>query len=245
MLTSLTRRSVQIFKAIGYHLLSPSCIICHLPSQRKLDFCRDCEQNLPHVNNACPQCALPLNETHHALRCANCLQRSPSFDRTIALYHYQAPVDQLINQLKFHYRLANAVVFGKLLAANIHRHYQAQTLPELIIPIPLHKKRLRQRGFNQAVEIAKIVGSSLNIKLDRFCSVRTRDTRPQSLLTATERRHNLKAAFSVKKNNLAKHVAVLDDVMTTAATVNEFCQSLRQAGVEQIDVWCVARTKIR
>jgi ComF family protein len=184
---------------------------------------------------------LPLTDSESTSRCGQCLQHPPSFDRTVALYAYHDPINTLINQLKFHHRLSNAVIFGKLLAEKISQAYANDTFPEMIIPIPLHKKRLRQRGFNQAVEIGKITAKQLHIQLARFNSQRVRNTEPQSLLPQKKRQQNIKAAFSVTNIN-AKHVAVLDDVVTTTATVNEFCRTLRKAGVEKIDVWCIART---
>lgn len=243
MFTHFKLRSLQILRAIGYRLLSPTCAICRLPSQQARDLCLACEADLPLNHHACAQCALPITATSHNLCCGNCLQKPPAFHCTLAPYLYQKGVTRLIYDLKFNQQLANANIMGQLLAEKVREYYANRKMPQVIIPIPLHKKRLRHRGFNQAAEIGKPISRHLNIALDLFNCQRIIDTAPQSSLAATQRRKNLRGAFAIKPLH-ARHVAVLDDVITTGSTLREFCATLRKAGAEQIDVWCVARTNL-
>lgn len=244
MSLTFLKRSLQTFTTLGYKILSPCCIICHENAKRNLDLCHNCEQQFNVIKTACYQCGLPLANTHHHAICGQCLQRPPKFQHCISLASYQSPIDQLINQLKYQQQLVNAHVLGRLLATKLTTHYAKRTLPELIIPVPLHRKRLRQRGYNQAVEIAKPISRQLKIKLDKFNCTRNINTPAQSQLTAKQRRRNLHDAFLCKRLR-AKHIAIVDDVITTTSTVNELSRTLRQAGAERIDVWCVARTVLR
>lgn len=243
MFTLFKLHSLQIFRAVGYRLLSSTCIICRLPAKQARDLCCRCEADLPLNNSACYQCALPITGAASQMRCGHCLQKPPAFERTIAPYHYQDAITRLIYDLKFNQQLANANVLGQICATKIKQHYQKQILPEIIIPIPLHRRRLRQRGFNQALEISKPVSRLLNIPIDKFSCQRIIDTVPQTRLTAKLRRKNLRGAFKISKLKV-KHVAVIDDVMTTGTTMREFCATLTHAGIERIDVWCVARTNL-
>lgn len=138
-----------------------------------------------------------------------------------------------------------AKILGKILADHLQQHYQQKEIkPQMIIPIPLHKKRLRKRGFNQALEIAKIVAKQLEIPIDRFSCIRIRNTNPQTTLPPGDRRKNIRRAFTTKHRINYKYVAVIDDVITTGSTMQEFCKMLSKNGVEQIDVWCCAKTHL-
>ena len=224
-----------------YLLLPGTCIICRLPSNRQLDLCKRCEQALPWLTKSCYRCALPLTTTTKHAICGHCLQQQPTFDRCVALFYYQPPIDQLLNQLKFHHCLRNAHILGTLLAEKIKHLYNHNELPQIIIPVPLHRKRLRQRGYNQALELARPIARHLYLPLEKWHCQRTRFTPAQTSLNAKQRYKNMRDAFNIKKLQ-AKHVAIIDDVMTTGATVNALSRCLRQAGAERIDVWLCART---
>lgn len=144
-------------------------------------------------------------------------------------------------QLKFNHALLNARILGELLAEKIHLWYQQQPLPEFIIPMPLHTKRLKERGFNQALEIARPISSSLGIPIDKTSCQRIKHTFAQATLHADQRQANIKKAFKVTSDLANKHIAVLDDVITTGNTITEFCRTLKKAGAGKIDVWCCAR----
>lgn len=141
--------------------------------------------------------------------------------------------------MKYHRQLTVADLFGSLLANKIQHNDAA--LPELIIPIPLHPQRLQQRGYNQAIEISRPLSKRLNIPLDIKCAKRQRNTTPQFDLPPEQRNKNLRNAFEIIHPIQAKHVAVVDDVMTTGSTVSSFSQALLDAGVTRVDIWACAR----
>jgi len=239
----IKRTILPILSSLGYRLLSPTCILCRLPTKRYLDICTLCEQDLPWLGKACYRCALPLKNTDDTSICGHCLQQRPHFDHSIALFHYAAPIDHLLNQIKFKQRLANAHILGTLLTTKIKQAYQGKNLPQMLIPVPLHKKRLGKRGYNQALELARPIAALLPIKIDKLNCQRICHTPPQMHLKAKQRRQNLHNAFIIKKPP-AKHIAIIDDVMTTGSTVSEFSKALRKAGAQKIDVWVCARTAL-
>jgi ComF family protein len=146
----------------------------------------------------------------------------------------------LITQLKF----SNKLIYAKILAELFINHlsYLNEPLPQCIIPVPLHRSRLRERGFNQALELAKPIAKRLAIPLDFKSCTRVIATKAQSQILASERKKNIKNAFVIKQNFQYQHVAIVDDVMTTGSTVAELSKTLRKHGVKQIDIWCMART---
>jgi len=147
----------------------------------------------------------------------------------------------MITQLKFSHQLAFANILGTLMA----RHLSLDKKPNCIIPIPLHKKRLLLRGFNQSLEIAKPIAKRLEIPIDYKSCQRIRHTQPQTEIDAKHRHSNLKNAFQINKKAIPRRVAIIDDVFTTGHTVNELSNTLRKAGVEHIQVWCIAKTLLK
>lgn len=141
--------------------------------------------------------------------------------------------------LKFKQKLLYAKLLGEMMGQKLA--VEQRTMPELLIPVPLHVSRLRERGCNQALELAKPIAKMLNMKLDRNSVERVNNTAAQSTLPFQERKRNLKNAFVVKKPLCAKHVAIVDDVMTTGSTVEELSRVLRSCGVLEIEIWCCAR----
>ncbi|MEI6544888.1 MAG: ComF family protein [Methylococcales bacterium] len=144
----------------------------------------------------------------------------------------------LITSLKYRAQTRNARLLGLLLANHLKENAQR---PDLIIPVPLHKVRYRERGFNQTIEIASIISQTLNIPLDLSGCIRTENTPHQVALNAQQRQTNIKNAFTIIKPISAQHIAIVDDVMTTGATVNELANSLKRAGVNRIDIWTCAK----
>lgn len=256
----MIKKSVQIFRGFGYRVLPGTCILCHAASKRHLDLCLECEQDLPTLGTHCQQCALPLETAGNNFLCGQCLQQPPVFDRLVALFPYQFPVVRLINDLKFHDRLVNAKVLGNLLAERLRNHYlpspyppplcpwvqtvDLESKPSMIIPVPLHRSRLKERGYNQALELARPISQQLNIPINYKLCQRLRDTQHQTAMSAEERHKNLRGAFFAL-TPVPKHVAIVDDVVTTTATVNALASCLRTAGAETIDVWCVVRTILK
>ncbi len=246
---------MELFKRLtASHLLAwlyPSrCLLCQQPGLDNKDICSDCYQRLPWNQQYCQWCAVPLahasaNDTPGI--CGKCQQKRPFFDQVYSVFRYEADIPGMIHQLKFNQRLSYARLLGGMLAEKVSALAADQnsevitTKPDCLLPVPLHQKRLRKRGFNQSVELAKSLAVQQAIRLDTQTLVRCRETQAQSGLDARQRQKNIKAAFAVTKPVTVKHVAIVDDVVTTASTVNEVARILKQHGVQRVDVYCLAR----
>ena len=221
------------------YLLPPTCILCGNTGFNSLDLCEHCFKRLSRNQHCCYRCAerftTPITTPQ---LCGKCLSSPPAFDETIAPFVYQGEMRHLITSLKYRAQTRNARLLGSLLANHLKENAQR---PELIIPVPLHKVRYRERGFNQTIEIATIISQTLNIPLDLSGCIRTENTPHQVALNAQQRQTNIKNAFTIIKPISAQHIAIIDDVMTTGATVNELANSLKSAGVSRIDIWTCAK----
>lgn len=222
-------------------LLPTLCCLCGIDSEQSL--CPVCATLLPwRSQQGCYQCGGFLEDGLESVRCTRCLGSPPPFDRVISLFDYQPPIPKMLSQLKHAKQLIYGRVLGELLSHHLKESsYRLSELPEVILPVPLHAKRLRKRGFNQAVELALPISSKLQIRIDERYCVRTKATRQQQFLKKAERYNNVQGAFQIVKSLPWKHVAVVDDVITTGQTVKAFCSVLRKGGVEQIDVWTIAQ----
>ncbi|MBI3561012.1 MAG: ComF family protein [Gammaproteobacteria bacterium] len=156
----------------------------------------------------------------------------------MAAHRYDAPLSALIGGYKFHRQLHHARLFADLIREVTQREHP---LPEILLPVPLHPQRQRYRGYNQALEITRMVGKQLAIPIDHLSLRRHRATAAQSDLDAAARPGNVRGAFSLKKNLDYQHLAIVDDVVTTGNTANEIAKLLKRAGARRVDVWCVAR----
>jgi ComF family protein len=197
---------------------------------------------LPWLLPGCFHCGKELAAASQPL-CGACLISPPLFSRGIFLWSYQPPISSLIIKLKFNHKLNLAKPLGGLLAkqvANVY-HTAQQTLPDCLIPVPLHRSRLRKRGYNQAVEIARPIKDYLQIPMDIKNVHRKIPTLPQTLLPAKERSRNVKKVFTTNQAFLNQHVAIVDDVVTTFSTVTALCEILIAQGARRVDVWCLAR----
>lgn len=223
-------------KYIQKILYPPTCLLCGAPGSAGLDLCAGCAAEIPAPAPACRLCARPLPQPG---TCGACLRHPPPQARTVAPLPYAGAVRELITGLKFRHRLAASRLLGTLLAQALEGDPER---PELLLPVPLHPARLRERGFNQALEIARPVGRLLGIDVARDACRRIRDTPHQMGLHERERRRNVRGAFSVADAVSGRHVAVLDDVITTGSTAAELVRALQRAGAERVDVWAVART---
>lgn len=217
-------------------LMPSHCLLCLAQDPSGLNLCQDCLDDLPWLSLACPRCSLPLH--YSGQLCGACQRHPPQFDSGVALFRYAQPVDRLILQLKFAADLHHARMFAALLATRLAK----VSPPDCIIPIPLHPSRQRERGFNQAIEIARPLSQHMGCHLDIETCIRTRPTPPQSLLSGSQRRSNLRGAFALTRPLQARHVALIDDVMTTGSTLNAVSNLLRHGGAKRIDVWVCART---
>ena len=229
----------QWLKKLQFCVFPPTCLLCGAPGEGERDLCAGCYADLPRNEQACQRCGMPLASTI-ALNCGECQLHLPPYDRTFAPLLYQPPVDYLIKGLKFGRRLAIARLLGEWLGTALQQRQVKP--PQGIIPVPLHPSRLRERGFNQSLELARPVARCLDVPLLLSNVRRIRHTQPQAQLDAAARRSNVQGAFSISRPVQARHVAILDDVITTGSTVAEIAGILKAAGVEEIEVWAVART---
>ena len=185
-------------------------------------------------------CILCKDKTNRNIAlCTDCENDLPKKEIN---FDYKPPISYWISLMKFHNKWYYAKMLGQLFAKRLKKSIPKEQYPELIIPVPLHRKRLQKRGFNQAIEIAKPISKLLNIPIDRHSVKRIKATKPQSELTEIQRQKNVKNAFEITKPISAKHIVLIDDVMTTGNTINELKKTLRTSGIKQIDVWTCAQT---
>ena len=224
-------------KHVQRELFPATCVLCGCDAAGELDLCAECQADLPRVLRACPRCGLPL-ATEAETECGACVTDPPAFTRTLAPFRYEDPVKHLIHALKFNRKLYVARVLGELMA----EYYARQDArPDIILPVPLHASRLRERGFNQALELARPVAARLRIPLNIHACTRTRGTAAQSDLPADQRAKNIKGAFELREPLKARRVAIIDDVMTTGATSDELARTLVAGGAEDVQIWVCAR----
>ena len=233
-------------------LLWPTrCLACGEPGGEAWDLCPACAAGLPWSGAACVRCALPLpglvaacggapEGAGHADApvCGACLAQPPPLDAAYAACLYRAPLDRLLPRFKFHEDLAA----GRLLAQLMAEAFAALPRPDALVPVPLHRARLRRRGYDQALELAKPLARALRIPLRADALVRVRATAPQSERDAAARRRNVRHAFAVRPGApLPARVVLVDDVMTTGATLHAAARALRRAGVARVEAWVCAR----
>lgn len=235
----------RFIKHLTSVLLPNLCVICGETSQDPSQLCLLCLQKMPILANNCPQCALNLPPSTSHIPCGVCLTNPPPFERTFALSSYDGIVAHLVSRLKFNHDLSLAQSLGQLLLKQIKQSwYLGKALPDLLLPMPLHRSRLRERGFNQAIEIAKPLIKELKLPLDRVGTQRVKATAAQSSLAAHDRRRNVAQAFAAYRNYNGLTIALLDDVVTTGHTITACSHALKQAGAKAIHVWCCARSMV-
>jgi ComF family protein len=220
-------------------LLPSRCLLCAAPAPHGRDLCPGCLADFPHNHACCARCAQPLPEP--AAHCGACLKREPSYACAWAPYQYAHPLNLLEARFKFRRDLSAGRVLADLLVAAARLRW-SHDLPDRLLCVPLHTTRLRERGYNQALELARPLSRALGIPLAHDLLQRVRATRAQTGLDAKARRRNLRGAFVCAADAaLPAHVVIVDDVMTTGSTVEECARVLRRAGVARVDVWALAR----
>jgi ComF family protein len=218
-------------------LVPQRCALCGAAAQRSA-LCEACRLALPVLPSRCPACAQP--STGDAA-CGECLRKPPRFAATVAAHAYAFPVDRLVQALKYEHRLELALPLGDALADAVLCAPAPFAGVEWVVPLPLSRARQRERGFNQAIEIGRIVARRTGLPLARMLS-RTVHAPPQASLPWRERRRNVHRAFACNHDLAGRHVAVVDDVMTTGATLDAAAAALIAAGASRVDAWVVART---
>jgi ComF family protein len=229
-------------KNIQSGIYPSTCLLCWAPGIVDQDICAGCIEDLPAILHACRRCALPLEGGSRVPLCGACQRRPPPYDSAFVAFPYSFPIDRLISRLKFKAKLTHARLLGQLMTDILKASVPESEWPETIIPVPLHSRRLYSRGFNQSLELARYVARDLKIPLQVEAVRRVRLTSPQTGLSEKERRKNVRRAFEMSSKLESRHVAIMDDVITTGSTAAELTRTLKRAGIKRVDVWALART---
>lgn len=221
-------------------LVPSTCLLCNGYVRQLKPLCHGCEQDLPWNGHACSCCAMPLPAGQV---CGSCLQAPPAFERAFCAFRYEEPVAGLLNRYKHSGKLACGHWLAHSLASAIADHYRNEqvSLPDCVLPVPLHWRRLRSRGFDQGLEIGRVLARQLALPLSAAIR-RRRATDSQQALNREQRQRNLAGAFVLQGRLPYRRVALVDDVLTTGSTASEITALLQNAGVQQVHVWAIART---
>lgn len=220
-----------------------TCLLCDEQTDTPVAICTHCEADLPWLQGSCVVCALPL--PGEGLLCGNCQRHPPAFDRVEAPWRYAFPIDTLVTRFKHQAKWPLGRLLGTLLSHHLqHAFDEGLSRPDLLLPVPLADARQRQRGFNQAELLGQRLSTGLDLPLRANWLLRTSDTPAQQQLDAGARRRNLRHAFNLAGSArvAGRHLALVDDVLTTGATAHRLAQLLKKAGALRVDVYCLART---
>ena len=221
-------------------LFPDTCYSCAEELQQESSsFCTDCLASLPYLDEACHRCGEPL--FHGDSACGKCISRQPTFDQCFCPFIYEDPIKKKIQELKFSDYPKNLAMIADLFLQELDAKKIA--IPEAVISVPMHPKKLRGRGFNQSYELAKAIAKRLDIPLLYDHIQKSKDTPKQTSQTFKQRRKNLFKSFRAVKKIEHQHVAIVDDVVTTGATAEEISKILKKNGVDYIQVWGIARTR--
>lgn len=231
-------------------LFKSQCVLCDSKVDGKISLCESCRTDLPTVEYACQICALAMMSDSKSSLCGQCISQQHtnqklSVDYALNLFHYATPVDYLISQMKFHQQLSVAAVLADLLKKHIESSKLEHGLPDALIPVPLYKKRLTKRGFNQSLEIIKPLAKSQKIPILLNTIARSKDTPVQTNLSKQARKKNVSGCFTLLEKPVHSHIVIVDDVVTTGATTNELAKLLKNSGVEKVGVWSLARADLK
>lgn len=232
---NLGRTILNYCSALKQHALPAQCLLCAAPAAAA-NLCDGCRADLPLLpREHCPVCAEP---TLAGAVCGACLARPPRFDRVLAPAAYAYPLDRLIQSFKYSGNLPVAPLLAELMLPAI----RTEPLPDVIVAMPLSAERLRERGFNQSLEIARLIGARVGVPVDTAACIRVRHSEAQSVLPFQRRADNIKGAFVCMGDFSGRSVAVVDDVLTTGSTLNELARVLKTCGAARITGWMAART---
>ena len=247
-LTASILRAATELSNLSTTLFPSQCLLCACRLQGTL-MCANCQYDLPHTYGQllCQQCGLRIASLSHF--CGNCLHHPPAFSRSFMPFSYEYPLDSLIHKFKYHANLTAGKLLGQMLAESVKHHAMENTdlaTPDLMIPVPLHRWRRWLRGFNQAEILAEHIASELHIPVATNIVHRKHKTPSQKGLSRSERQKNLRHTFAIQKKQLSKIegkcIAIVDDVVTTTATVRELSALLMKLGAKDVQVWALART---
>lgn len=222
-------------------LLPRHCLMCGLAGGHS-NLCPPCNDDLPRNGPACFRCGLPLEGENDGI-CGPCIDRPPPWDRVRSALDYRFPVDVLVRRFKFSRNMACGDALARELAGTLAKRLAVDPPPDALVPVPLHRTRHAFRGFNQSGVIARHLAKTLGIPVENRLLSRVRRTHAQSGLDARSRRRNTRGAFHCHYRFAPglRHVALVDDVMTTGATLEACTRELKRAGIEDVSIWVVAR----
>ena len=215
--------------------LPTHCLLCQTCQRSSYPVCQACMDDLPRLMSPCRTCAIPLDGLGIA-QCTPCITHPPFIDRVLTAYSFNDALRFILHQFKYQEGLYLTAFIAHLMQQARPIHYPTQCL----IPVPMHPNKIRLRGYNQALLLAKKLGRQLNIPVDSASCVKVIDTPHQAGLTARMRAKNLAHAFRSKTLHL-QHVTLIDDLITTGATANELAKTLKHAGIKRVDLWCGAK----
>lgn len=224
-----------LYISLKFRQLLPAqpCLLCGESGQQDI-WCAACDAAMPYLNPShCPVCALP---TWDGAVCGHCLKNPPHFKRTVAVFAYAFPLNKLILALKFGEKFQLANRLGNALCGRIDKR------PDCLVAMPLHPARLQERGYNQSLQLARSIGRQLDLPVLTLACQRVRNTSSQSSLPWKQRNKNVRKAFVCSSEVAGKHIAIVDDVMTSGATLNELASALLNAGATEVSAWVIART---
>lgn len=226
-----------------WRLLFPGvCMLCRRRSRRDIDLCPACESAFVSNEPACRRCAEPLPAGATDALCGACIATPPPWTKAVAPFIYSQPLTRVVEGLKFGNGLMQARVLGTLLTRSVKASYLHEPLPDALVPLPLTRKRRRQRGFNQAELLANVVGRGLALPRERRYLVRVKDSAPQRTLPRAARLRNVRGVFKARPRPVPPRLALIDDVTTTGATVRAATQAMLDGGAQEVHVWTVAKT---
>ena len=223
-------------------IIKRSCLICSSTNSKAI--CQNCYNIFPYIDNCCLICSVPL--LGKAKVCGKCNIKKPMFNKCIACYSYSYPIKQIIYLIKYHARYKIIKYIINQLIFKLNAHYN-NNWPQIVIPVPMYKTNLLYRGFNQAQILTKEILKGLPLQqlvLEDNLVVRNKKTEVQHNLTIKQRKQNIRNAFAITRSIKYNHVAIVDDVVTSGATVTEITKLLKKHGVQQVDIWCLARAPL-
>ncbi len=228
----------QKLLSITQTLRLPSiCTLCNQFHKNSLAVCTACVEYIQPLGFACRCCAYPLPDEGYMV-CGQCIKKPPAFDNALVHYIFEEPLRSLLHQFKYHNGLYLTSFLGQLMLQAVQKQ---DVTAQCLIPVPMHPRRLKQRGFNQAVVLAKFLAKKLNLTYDLSSCQKIINTAPQVSLDSEQRKKNLRNAFRVTPLPY-QHVVLIDDLLTTGSTANELARAIKKTGVKRVDVWCCART---
>jgi ComF family protein len=227
-----------VWEALLDLIYPPRCIFCTeiIPFQEERGICKRCRNTLPFIEGkVCQKCGKPIQDSDHRTTCFDCIKNSHVYDRGWAVFAYEGMVKDAIYRFKYGGHKEYGKYLGKLMAEKIKYQISEEGF-DLIIPIPIHKRRKKERGYNQAEELAKSISSELGIPMDPFILARVKETSPQSGLSIVQRQNNIKKAFKIDDTiNLHQmKILLIDDIYTTGTTINYCADLLKERGAKKV-----------